>query len=212
MQQNQNRQQPKRKKDWFFIVLVIIAIIGVWAMISGLTNQSPENLSYAEFSQKEIIGEIYVEPAGGQNYGLYEASGEYKYQDGTKEFTIAKREITLTAGSATKPYDGTPLTSGDVTVTVGSLAAGHTYEVTINGSITEVGSVENVVENSVKAVTGYFSSAENSYIKQINRLDSKIEKANAAVATYKSRLEQKFQYMDMMISKMQEQFSTFLGT
>ena len=72
--------------------------------------------------------------------------------------------------------------------------------------------VENVVENSVKAVTGYFSSAENSYTKQISRLDAKIEKANAAVATYKSRLEQKFQYMDMMISKMQEQFSTFLGT
>ena len=88
MQQNQNRQQPKRKKDWFFIILVIIAIIGVWAMISGLTNQSPENLSYAEFSQKEIVGEIYVEPAGGQNYGLYEASGEYKYQNGTKEFTM----------------------------------------------------------------------------------------------------------------------------
>ena len=72
--------------------------------------------------------------------------------------------------------------------------------------------VENVVENAVKAVTGYFSTAENSYTQQINRLDSKIEKANAAVATYKSRLEQKFQYMDMMIAKMQEQFSTFLGT
>jgi hypothetical protein len=41
---------------------------------------------------------------------------------------------------------------------------------------------------------------------------SKIEKANAAIATYKARLEQKFQYMDMMIGKMQEQFSTFLGT
>ena len=108
MQQNQNRQQPKRKKDWFFIVLVIIAIIGVWAMISGLTNQSPENLSYAEFSQKEIIGEIYVEPAGGQNYGLYEASGEYKYQDGTKEFTmvITTEQLNEISSKTTTNEDG----------------------------------------------------------------------------------------------------------
>ena len=72
--------------------------------------------------------------------------------------------------------------------------------------------VENIVESSVKAVTGYFSSTENSLTRKIDRLDTKIEKANAAVATYRSRLEQKFQYMDMMIAKMQEQFSTFLGT
>ena len=48
--------------------------------------------------------------------------------------------------------------------------------------------------------------------KQVERMDAKIEKANLAVAKYKARLEQKFQFMDMTISKMQNQFSSFLGT
>ena len=72
--------------------------------------------------------------------------------------------------------------------------------------------IENVVESAVASTTGYFSSAENSFNTQISRLDKQIERQTVAVANYKSRLESKFQYMEMMIGKMQEQFSTFLGT
>lgn len=71
--------------------------------------------------------------------------------------------------------------------------------------------VENVLESALTTGYGYFSSAEKSFNSQISRLDDKINKANAAVERYRSRLETKFQAMDMLISKMQNQYSSFLG-
>ena len=69
--------------------------------------------------------------------------------------------------------------------------------------------VEDIIEQAV--TTGYFSSAERSYSNQISRLDSKIEKAQKAVERYKEQLEAKFASMDLLISKMQNQYSSFLG-
>ena len=69
--------------------------------------------------------------------------------------------------------------------------------------------VENVIEQAV--TIGYFTSAERSFNNQISRLDSKIEKAERAVEKYKERLEAKFASMDLLISKMQNQYSSFLG-
>ena len=71
--------------------------------------------------------------------------------------------------------------------------------------------VENIVETSLTAVTGYFDTADNSYEREIQRYDDKIKKANAAVERYKERLESKFQTMDMLISNMQNQYSSFLS-
>ena len=69
--------------------------------------------------------------------------------------------------------------------------------------------VENIIEQAV--TTGYFTSAERSYNNQISRLDDKIEKAQKAVERYKEQLEAKFASMDLLISKMQNQYSSFLG-
>ena len=44
-----------------------------------------------------------------------------------------------------KAYDGTPLTFSEVKVTLGTLAAGQTLTATTSGSITEVGTTENVI-------------------------------------------------------------------
>ena len=55
-------------------------------------------------------------------------------------------QITLTAASDSKPYDGTPLTNSSVTVNVeGNLPTGFTVEATANGSQTNVGSSDNEV-------------------------------------------------------------------
>ena len=70
--------------------------------------------------------------------------------------------------------------------------------------------VENLVENSLKAYTGFFDSADNSYTTQINTLDRKIEQANASVERYKSMLERKFASMDYTIGRIQQQYSAFL--
>ena len=71
--------------------------------------------------------------------------------------------------------------------------------------------VEDVLEQALGGVTGYFASAEKSYNTKISRLDEKIEKANKAADRYKMRLEAKFKSMDMLISKYQNNYSSFLG-
>ena len=62
---------------------------------------------------------------------------------------IKPRPITITADSASKTYDGTPLTKDSYQVTAGTLATGQKIEsVTVTGSQTEVGSSDNVPSNA----------------------------------------------------------------
>lgn len=79
---------------------------------------------------------------------------------------------------------------------------------TQSGILTQV---ENILESALGSVTGYFASAEKSLNTKISNLDTKIEKTNTAVDRYKSRLESKFKTMDMLISKFQNQYSSFLS-
>ncbi len=72
--------------------------------------------------------------------------------------------------------------------------------------------VEDLVESTLKSVSGYFASTETSYTNKIKDLDKKITKANRDVDRYKARLEAKFQSMDMLIAQMQQQYSSFLTT
>ncbi len=68
--------------------------------------------------------------------------------------------------------------------------------------------VEKIVENST---SNFFMSAEKSYATQISRIDSKISKAETSLERYRARLEKKFESMDLLISQMQNQYSSFLG-
>ncbi len=72
--------------------------------------------------------------------------------------------------------------------------------------------VENLLEESLKSVSGYFDIANNSYQNEIKKIDSNIEKANRAIERYKISLENKFASMDMLIGNMQQQYSSFLGS
>lgn len=67
--------------------------------------------------------------------------------EGTRDinFLINKRDITIKPKDAHKTYDGTALTSNVAEVSEGILANGHTVEITTTGSITDVGSVENTI-------------------------------------------------------------------
>ena len=56
--------------------------------------------------------------------------------------TVAKRTLTFTSASATKPYDGTPLTADDVAV-AGELPAGENFTFTVTGSQTVYGESDN---------------------------------------------------------------------
>ena len=70
--------------------------------------------------------------------------------------------------------------------------------------------LESIVENALSS-TGYFTTADRSYSKQITTLNEKIKKANQAAERYRAQLESKFKTMDMLISKMNQQYSSFLS-
>ena len=57
--------------------------------------------------------------------------------------TILPRKITVTLGSATKIYDGKPLTCSDYWISSGSLISTHRLEVATESSILEVGQLPN---------------------------------------------------------------------
>ena len=72
--------------------------------------------------------------------------GNYQGSAESKNFTITKRAIEVTAGSKSKVYDGTALTCATVSITsTNKLAANHTLSASTLGSITNVGTTENVI-------------------------------------------------------------------
>ena len=72
--------------------------------------------------------------------------------------------------------------------------------------------VEELVDNALKGVTGYFDSAEASYDKKVGNLQMKINKQTASLQKYRALLEKKFSAMDMLIANMQQQYGSYLGS
>ena len=59
--------------------------------------------------------------------------------------TVTERKVTLTSESADKPYDGTPLTRPDVTVSGEGFVDGEVSDIKATGTITDKGSVPNTI-------------------------------------------------------------------
>lgn len=51
--------------------------------------------------------------------------------------------IKISTGSASKIYDGSPITNSEYTLLSGSLLEGHEMEITVNGTLTNVGETDN---------------------------------------------------------------------
>ena len=70
-----------------------------------------------------------------------------------KPLTVDPRKIVLASGSATKEYDGKPLTDDTVFISQGSLVEGHKLVAKTPGSIIVAGSVKNEIDiYSIKVV------------------------------------------------------------
>ncbi len=86
---------------------------------------------------------------------IYDANGKdvtdmyyINYNYGVSE--IYKRPITIMSASASKVYDGTPLTDNRYWIVGGSLVSGHQLEVDFTGSQTTVGSSRNNFTYKIK--------------------------------------------------------------
>ena len=73
----------------------------------------------------------------------------------TKTYRITPRKVTLKSETASKPYDGTPLTKPNVTVTGDGFVAGEAYEILAHGTVTEVKDSPVVNEISYKVTENY---------------------------------------------------------
>jgi len=153
---------------------VVIKTNGGTFLYDG-TNHFDRNYSYEKNTPYEIVvgDEFKVEYStivndvtdGTKNefirfvvkHGQSNATTSYDFDFIPGTFVVTPRLITIEAGSAIKTYDGTPLTHKEYTATLRSLddgkpaiIKGHKfiYEMSEQSTITNVGSVANVIDQS----------------------------------------------------------------
>lgn len=97
----------------------------------------------------------------------------YKVNSDFGILEVKPREITVTAQSAQKTYDGAPLENGGFTITSqysNALCQNHTAKVTVYGKQTEVGASENIVYEVVITDKNGNDVTSNYKITKINGL------------------------------------------
>ena len=110
-------------------------------------------------------------------------------QNGTLTVEEANIAIVITSGSASKTYDGKPLTDNSWLITNGALATGDVIEsVAVTGTITNFGSAINmmgdvVIKHGSKDVTSNYSITKNPGVLTINKRAVEIT-ADSASKTY----------------------------
>ena len=80
------------------------------------------------------------------------------------------------------------------------------------GNVIEEGilnKLEALIDETVEAAGGYFERTENSFDRQIDRIDNKIVKGNAAIEKYRERLEKKYLSMNILNSNIQTQYQVY---
>ena len=92
--------------------------------------------------------------------GDVDVTGNYTFTDSVDgKLTINKRTVTLTSETASKEYDGTPLTKPVVAVTGDGFVAGEVTGITATGSVTFVH--EGKVTNAITFTTGEKFNEDN---------------------------------------------------
>jgi hypothetical protein len=137
-----------------------------------------------KYSDGGVIN-VYPEDAGLASAGEIEATliapenDLYKEATKTARIKITKRKLAITADSASKTYDGKPLTKESWSITEGSLAAGEKIaenSITVKannaaGSITEAGEVVNKISGNARIMRG---SSDVSANYEITYADGKL--------------------------------------
>ena len=105
--------------------------------VEGLKNNDGKSVFTVSLSRAEgqDAGTYTITPSGAAEQGNYEVT----YENGT--LTIGKRAMTLTSGSAEREYNGSPLTSSEITGE--NFAEGEGAAYTVTGSQTLPGSSRN---------------------------------------------------------------------
>ena len=114
-----------------------------------LVKGTDYEVKYSTEDFTNVTGTITVTITGKGNY-----SGTV-----TRTYEITKRSVTLTSETASKVYDGTPLTRPNVTVTGDGFVDGEVTEIKATGSVTTVADGE--VTNTIEYTEGKNFKADN---------------------------------------------------
>lgn len=122
---------------------------GKWHLASGELKNGHKLSVEVSGAQTEVgISDNYVFAKVLDQNGS-DVTSQYKIDYVPGALNVKPRPITITAKSAEKVYDGTPLTCNDYEVSAMSLLDGHHLSVTIEGSITEIGTTPNMIKGVV---------------------------------------------------------------
>jgi len=88
-------------------------------------------------------------------YLILNSTGEdiTSYYDVTKDYgelVVSKIGLTITTGSASRPYNGEPLTKDEWKLVAGTLLEDHTLTVEVTGTITDPGTAQNTATYIIK--------------------------------------------------------------
>ena len=118
--------------------------------------------------------------------GGADVTGNYTFTDSVDgKLTILPRTVKLTSETASKEYDGAPLTRPDVSVTGDGFVSGEVTGITATGSVTYVS--DGTVENTITYTTGAAFREENYKITKNPGQLSITQSSNAIVITTASR-------------------------
>lgn len=76
-----------------------------------------------------------------------DVTSRYAFTYDLGALTVTPKPLTILAESASKPYDGTPLTCSDWRISAGSLSEGEMIEVVVHGSQTAHGNSTNYISS-----------------------------------------------------------------
>ncbi len=127
----------------------------------------------------------------GEDEGAVDVTANYTINPVDGTLTVTARSITVTAGSASKPYDGLPLTCAEISSvyvdekgeeTVGIVSSDYAeYSMTAESTITEVGRTPNVIDRTSFKILS--SDTDVTYCYDISYADGElvIEKCSIVI-------------------------------
>ena len=108
----------------------------------SILHYSTDNVTFTEDVPTFTEAGVYVVYVKATNPNYLET------QVAEGKVIINKRDITFTAGSSNKVYDGNPLMNDSATISSGTIVDGQTWTVKVTGSQTAVGTSKNVASGA----------------------------------------------------------------
>ena len=99
MQDNEKKNSKKPKFDFLFIIIIIVAIVGIYFLVQNLTTKKYETITPAELithiEESQIKDNTLQATPVSDNYELYYISGEYTVGSNTTAFKCVVRGTQL---------------------------------------------------------------------------------------------------------------------